>query len=124
MERAQARFNMDQVIEEMTAKVTSSAAQTVRLVKSVLDILKALSMGKLKVNIALTGYENAVSDLKRLVINIILAIFACVLFSGSCTLATTNMVPQAYGVPVLALAGFVISISLAIVTIHRLTGNK
>ena len=54
----------------------------------------------------------------------ILAIFACVLFSGSCTLATTNMVPQAYGVPVLALAGFVISISLAIVTIHRLTGNK
>ena len=55
---------------------------------------------------------------------VLMAIFACVLFSGSCTLCTTNIQPQANGVPLVAMIGFVVSLALAIYTIRRMVQKK
>ena len=62
--------------------------------------------------------------LNAAITNVILAVFACVLFSGSCRLCTTNIQPQAGGVPLVALLGFVVSIALAIFTVRNMISKK
>ena len=56
--------------------------------------------------------------------DLILALFASVLFAGSCTLCTTKIQPQVDGIPIVALIGFVLSAALAIHTILELWKRK
>ena len=65
-----------------------------------------------------------VQKLSATVKDVVLAIFACVLFSGSCTLCTTEIQPQMNGVPLVALIGFVSSVALAIYTIRNMVKRK
>lgn len=54
----------------------------------------------------------------------ILAIFSCVLFTGSCILCTTDVQPQAGNMPLMSLIGFVVSVALAIYTIQNMVKRK
>ena len=51
--------------------------------------------------------------------------FACILFLGSCILCTTDIHPQAAnGMPLVAAAGMIFSIALAIYTVRKMTKKK
>jgi len=54
--------------------------------------------------------------------NIILALFACVLFFGSCILTTADIRPKTPdGQPLVAAAGMVFAIALGIYTVRRMS---
>ena len=73
----------------------------------------------------MTGYEELVEKAGATVKNIVLALFACILFLGSCILCTTDIQPQTgSGIPLPAAAGIIFSIALAIYTIRRMTKKK
>ena len=100
--------------------LAATAARTVRLPGLAADVLRNLVKGRLKISFELTGYEEPFHVLIEVITNVILAIFACVLFNGSCTICTASIPPMVNGVPLFAVAGFVVSIALAIYSIQKL----
>ncbi len=89
------------------------------------DALNNMVKGRTKISFELTGYEDALKSLNTTVRNIVLALFACVLFIGSCVLSSVDMQPKTpTGQPVVAAVGMVISVALAIYTIKRMSKKK
>ena len=76
--------------------------------------------GRLKVSVERTGYEAPLHILIEVAIYAIIAVIACALFSGSCDLCAAMIPPLVQGVPMFAIAGFAVSISLAIYSIKKL----
>ena len=77
--------------------------------------------GKTKVSIELTGYEEPMDRIGHFLRYTVLTLVACVLFIGACILCTTDFKPLLpNGVPLLAVAGLVFSIALAIFSIRKL----
>ena len=109
--------------EKLTSAMGSLAATTLRTVKLpglASDVLRNLVKGRLKISFELTGYEEPFHVLIEVIKNVLIAIFACVIFSGSCRVYTASMPPLIDGVSLFALAGFAVSIALAIYSIRKL----
>lgn len=118
--RMRESFDARAKVEETLQSVMQAGAKTAKLPELALRAANDLARGKTKVKLELTGYEKVLAHVDGLVRNVVLVVLACVIFAGSCTLCTTGMQPQAYGVPVLALGGLVFSIALAIYAVRRL----
>ena len=119
---ARAKENFD-VKEQLTSPMESLAATAMRTVKLpglATDALRNLVKGRLKITFEMAGFEEPLRMLVELVKNVMLAVFACVLFSGSCRLCDSSIPPMIDGVPMFAIAGFAVSIALAIYSIKKL----
>ena len=88
-------------------------------------MLNSVLRGRTKINFEMTGYDELVENATSGVKHLILAFFACILFLGSCILCTTDIHPQAAnGMPLVAAAGMIFSIALAIYTVRKMTKKK
>ena len=119
---ARAKDNID-VKETLTSSVeslASTATRTLKLPGLAYEALRNLVKGRLKVSVEATGNEKTLHVLVDVIINVLLAIFACVLFSGSCQLATAMIPPLVNGVPLFSIAGFAVAIALSIFSIQKL----
>ncbi len=68
-----------------------------------------------------TGYEEIADRAEKTVLNIVLAVFACVLFFGSCILTTANIQPKTSNdTPLIAVAGTVFSTAPDIFTVKKM----
>ena len=120
LSRAKESFDIK---EKLTSSLGSLAATTLRTVKLpglATDVLRNLVKGRLKISFELTGYEEPFRVLIEVITNVLIAIFACVIFSGSCRVYAAAMPPLIDGVPLFALGGFAISIALAVYAIKKL----
>ena len=89
------------------------------------DALNNAVKGRMKFNLELTGYEEIMKAIGDHIKNIVLALFACVLFVGSCVLSSADIKPVTPGgQPLVAAVGMTFSIALAIYTIKRMTRKK
>ena len=88
------------------------------------DALNGMVRGRTKLNLELTGYEELVDKAGVTVRNIVLSLFSCVLFFGSCILATTDIQPQMRGTPLIAVVGLTFSIALGVYTVKKLSKKK
>lgn len=56
---------------------------------------------------------------------VVLSLIACILFIGSCILASVDIYPKtSSGMPLISVAGIVFSIALAIYSVRKLTKKK
>ena len=69
--------------------------------------------GQTKINLELTGSEEPLFKIDRMVDRLIFGIIDGALLIGSSMLCTTNMNPQVMGIPALGAAGFLIAFILA-----------
>ncbi len=123
--RAKKNTDLEQELLASGKEALSYGKKAVRLPVLASDALSGLAKGRTKLNIEMTGYEALVEKAAATVKNVILAIFSCILFLGSCILCTTDIQPQmSNGVPFLAAAGLIFSVSLAIYTVRRMTKKK
>ena len=109
--------------EQLTSSIESLAMTAMRSVKMpalATDALRNLVKGRLKLNYEITGYEEPLHVLIDVIKNVMLAIFACVVFSGSCRLYSAAVPPLVDGMPLFSLIGFALSIALAIYSVKRL----
>ena len=119
---ARAKDNID-VKETLTSSVeslASTATRTLKLPGLAYEALRNLVKGRLKVNLEPTGIEKTMYVVIDVIINVLLAIFACVLFSGSCQLAAAMIPPLVNGVPLFSIVGFAVAIALSIFSIQKL----
>lgn len=122
---ARAKENID-VKEQLASSMGSIAATAVRTVKLpglAADVLRNLVKGRTRITVEAAGYEEPLRLIIDVIKNVMLAIFACVLFSGSCRLCGTSMAPMVDDIPLFALIGFAVSISLGIYSIRKLIKN-
>ncbi|MCR5783531.1 MAG: hypothetical protein K6G90_12460 [Clostridia bacterium] len=121
MERVKQNFDVQQQLLSLGKDMLEMGKKTAKLPVLISDALNSVVKGRLKANIALTGYDELLDKASGMLKNVILAIFACVLFFGSCVLCMTKIEPQtANGLPLLAVVGFVLSVSLAVYAVKQM----
>ena len=125
MERMKKSFDLSQELLKVGKDALALGKKTARIPVLAFDTLNNLVKGRMKINLELTGYDELVKRADVMVNNFIYALFACVLFFGSCILATADIEPKTVdGMPVFALFGIVFSIVLGIYTVKRITRKK
>ena len=125
MDRAKKNFDLEQQLISSGKDVLEIGKKAARIPVLASDLLKSAARGRMKINLELTGYEELLSRGSDTVKNIMLALFACVLFIGSCVLCLSDLTPKAPGgVPVLAAVGLIISIALAIYAVRNMSKKK
>lgn len=124
MERAKKNFDLEQQLISAGKDVLEIGKKTARIPVLASDLLKSASRGRMKVNLELTGYDDLLGRGENTIRYILLAVFSCVLFIGSCLLCMADITPKAPGgVPVLAAVGLILSVALAVYTMRNI-GKK
>ena len=118
--RAKESIDVKETLTSSVEALTSTATRTLKLPGLAYEALRNLVKGRLKVNLEPTGIEKTLHVVIDVIINVLLAIFACVLFSGSCQLAAAMIPPLVNGVPLFSIVGFAVAIALSIFSIQKL----
>ena len=125
MDRAKQSFDLGQELLSVGKEALEIGKKGAKLPALTSDVLNSVLKGRMKVNMELTGYEEIVDRAEKTVLNVVLAVFACVLFFGSCILTTANIQPKtSHGVPLIAVVGIVFSIALGIFTVKKMVKKK
>ena len=125
MERAKKNFNLK---AELTAGGKEALAMSKKAIKIPVlasDALNTFVKGRTKMTLEVTGYDELIKKGAKTIKTLVLAIFACILFIGSCILCTADVEPKtANGMPLIAGLGLVISVGLGIYVIKKLSKKK
>lgn len=111
--------NMDwrQTAGELGRHAYGAALTAMDLPQYAADLLKTVLRGQAKVNLELTGSEEPLERVDRMVNRIINAVIIAALLIGSSFIATTNMEPQIMGIPALGFIGYFVSVILGGITL-------
>ena len=125
MERVKKNFDLSQELLSTGKDALEMGKKVSRMPLLAYDALNNAVKGRLKLNFELTGYESIMKDLNDTVMNVVLALFSCVLFIGSCLLSSTDIQPQTVsGQPLIAAIGLLVSIALGIYTIRKMAKKR
>ena len=125
MERAKKNFNLK---AELTAGGKEALAMSKKAIKIPVlasDALNTFVKGRTTMTLEVTGYDELIKKGAKTIKTLVLAIFACILFIGSCILCTADVEPKtANGMPLIAGLGLVVSVGLGIYVIKKLSKKK
>ncbi len=125
MERVKKNFDVKQELIATGKDALELTKKVSKMPGLAYDALNNAVKGRLKINFELTGYEEILKSLGDTVKNVVLALFACVMFIGSCILTTTDIQPMTKnGQPLIAAVGLMFSIALAIFTVMKMNKKK
>ena len=121
IDRAKQSFDVQQTLLSFGKDALSVGKKAARVPGLAADALNSIIKGRTKINLELTGYQDLMRDFNDLTRNVVLAVFACVIFFGSCILCMTDIQPQtADGLPIVAVFGFIFSIALGVYTVRKM----
>ncbi len=125
LERAKKNFDLEQKLISSGKDVLSYSKKAVKIPVLASDALNNLVKGRTKVNMEVTGYDELLAKTENTIRYVLMVVLSSVLFLGSCILCLTDIQPQTRtGMPLLAAAGMIFSIALAIYAIRKLTKKK
>ena len=125
VERNKDQFDIKEVLLNVGKDILSTGKKIGKLPGYLADTLQGLSKGKMKINMEITGYEEPLDRIGVYIKYVVLSLIACVLFIGSCLLASVDIEPKtSTGMPLLSVAGIVFAIALAIYSVGKLTKKK
>ena len=125
MNRAKEGFDLEQEIIGIGKDALEISKKAARIPALASDVLKGVARGRTKINLELTGYEELINKGGDSIKNVVTALFACIVFIGSCVLCLADIRPKAPGgIPAVAAIGLIFSVALAIYTIQNLTKKK
>ena len=85
-----------------------------QLPEQISDILKMTMSGQTKVNLDLTGSEEPLRHVDKMVNRVIVAVLTAALLLGSSTICTTNMTPKILEIPLLGFIGYLLAFFLSL----------
>lgn len=92
--------------------LAASGRKAVALPAQLSDLLGMTIKGQTKVNLELTGSDEPLAQVDRMVNKLVLALLSAALLVGSSLICTTDMKPKLLGIPVLGAFGFFIALIL------------
>ena len=121
LNRVKENNDIEEKIKAAGKEALASTKKAAKIPALTADTLNHILKGRTKVNVELSGYEEAQKSKSQLFLYIILAVFSCVLFIGSCLLCMTDMTPVTpAGIPLLSVVGFIFSIGLGVYTVKKI----
>ena len=122
IERTKKNFDIKKTLLDAGKDVIGIAGKTTKIPALIADTLNGLAKGRTKINIELAGFDEPLAKIGLFLKYVVLAFVACILFIGSCILATVDLQPKtSNGIPLIAMIGIIFSISLAIYSVNKLT---
>lgn len=118
IQKAKENFDIQGKLQELVESVSVMGVKSARFPSVLFDVLKNLSKGRLKIKFELSGGDELFRTVNVVAKNIVLSIFSCVLFLGSCLICLADVEPKIAGLPWLAYVGFAFSVSLAIYAVE------
>ena len=88
--------------------------KSVQIPEQLADLLNMTMGGQTKLNIDLTGSEEPVQRLDKMINKLIISLLCAALLIASSTICTTNMQPQIGGIPLLGILGYLIAFILSL----------
>ena len=92
--------------------LAASGRKAVALPAQLSDLLGMTIKGQTKVNLELTGSDEPLAPVDRMVNKLVLALLSAALLVGSSLICTTDMKPKLLGIPMLGAFGFFIALIL------------
>ena len=125
IERSKKNFDIKQTLLNAGKDIVGLGQKATKIPGLIADTLSALAKGKAKINMEITGVEEPLEKIGVYIKYVVLSFIACILFIGSCILATVDLEPKtSNGIPLIAMAGIVFSIALAIYSVGKLTKKE
>ena len=129
MERAKQNFDLKAELTSGGKEVLAMSKKAIKIPVLASDALSTFVKGRSKFTLEVTGYDELLKKGSKTLKNLVLAVFACILFLGSCMLFIGTCILQMVAqesrtpdsMPVIAGLGFVASIALAIYVIKKLS---
>ena len=125
IERSKKNFDIKKTLIDAGKDIIGIGKKTTKIPGLIADTLHSLAKGKAKINMELTGIDEPLEKIGVYVKYMVLSFIACILFIGSCILATVDLQPKtSNGIPLIAMAGIVFSIALAIFSVRKLSKKE
>lgn len=126
IERTKKNFDIKQTLLDAGKDILGEGKKAAKIPGLLADSLKGLSKGKLKINMELAGTEEPLERIGAYLKYVVLSLISCILFIGSCILASVEgLEPKTNnGMPLVAVGGIVFAIALAIYSVGKLTKKK
>lgn len=86
--------------------------KSMKLPEQVSDILKMTLGGQTKLNLELSGSQDTLQKLDKMITKLIMAIISAALLLGSSTICTTEMTPKIMEIPLLGVMGYMAAVLL------------
>lgn len=86
--------------------------KSMQLPEQISDILKMTLSGQTKVNLDLTGSEEPLERIDKMINKVIMAVISAALLLGSSTICTTQMTPKIMEIPLLGVFGYMAALIL------------
>lgn len=100
---------------EFGSLLRRSGSKTLEIPKQFSDFLKMMLKGQGKVNLELMGSQEPLNNINDMVNRIVLCITNAAVLLGSSLIATTDMSPKVFGIPLLGFLGYVATMGLSII---------
>ena len=117
-------FNWREEIEKAKREAFILMRKSSQLPEQLSDILKMTMSGQTKVNLDVTGSEEPLRRLDKMINKVILAVLCAAILLGSSTICTTNMTPKIMEIPLLGFLGYLIAFFLSIRLIWEIHKEK
>ena len=99
---------------EIGSAVLQSDALDHQLPEQISDIIRMTMSGQTKVNLDVTGSEEPLRQLDKMINKVVLTVLCAALLMGSSTICTTNMTPKVMEIPLLGVVGYLLAFILSI----------
>lgn len=111
---APSRAEFARELGELGKKLYSSAGKSVEIPGHLADILKMSVRGQTKLNLEITGSEEPIRKLSKIVDRLIIGIIDAALLIASSLICMTNMQPQLFDIPLIGVFGYASALFLAV----------
>ena len=106
------RLDWQKELKDTSWELYQSIRKSVNLPGQFSDLLKLTAKGQTKLNLELTGSDEPLRKLDKMVDKLVISMLITALLIGSSLICTTGMTPQFLGIPLLGVLGYLFALGL------------
>lgn len=100
-------FNLGEEIERTKKDLYKLTRKSMNIPAQLSDILKMTIKGQTKMNLDLTGCEEPIKQIDKMINKLVVGIISAALLLGSSVICTTDMTPKIMEIPLLGIFGYI-----------------
>lgn len=100
-------INVKKEIKTAGRKLYDASNRALDIPVQLSDLIRMANRGQFKLNLNITGSEEPISKMDKMVNRIVICILTAALLMGSSLICTTDMTPKTFGIPTLGFIGYV-----------------
>jgi len=107
-------FDAEKTIKQAGQAMYESASKGLHIPAQLSDVLKMNLKGQTKINMEITGSEQPLSMIDKMVNKLIVCIITASIVVGSSLICTTDMSPKVFGIPAMGVMGYFAALVLCV----------